>query len=259
MTNNNAQQSNNDIMPCRGRPRCSVLTFVSRISIVLLLLYASCISALGQSFDITANGKHVFCAFQNSFPDKVSEVAFTDDDWTITVGGKIFFWAEGRILSEVERKKAALFEAHIFYHYPAKVRSPDTFTPQCIEEIRNMANPKKRLNTKNYSYSLHGVLYNGSSLTEVRKMLETVEFLGKRINVHRMIAEPLKNVEADIRNWEGAEAFIASLDSVHGFNWRQIEGTRRMSYHSWGIAVDLQPKKLNEQAIFWQWEWHRNK
>ena len=74
-----------------------------------------------------------------------------------------------------------------------------------------------------------------------------------------MIAEPLKNVEAEIVRWEGAEAFIVSLGSADGYSWRQIAGTQRLSYHSWGAAVDIQPKKLDGKAIYWLWEWTENK
>jgi len=230
----------------------------NRILAALVLLLLSCIRASGQTPERTPNGEQVLRAFQSSFPHRVSEVAFVDDDWTITAGGQIFYWAEGRLLSKAARKNVKLFDPHSFYHYPAKPRSPDTFTPQLIEGLRNRAKPQNRLAYR-VSYALHGVLYGGLTRTEVQNMLENVVFLGKRIIVHRMIVEPLRNVEAEIMKWEGAEAFIASLDSAHGYSWREIAGTRRMSYHSWGIAVDIQPKKLNEQAIYWLWEWHRNK
>jgi len=231
----------------------------NRILIALLLLFMPCVRASGQSSEITSDGEQVLRAFQSSFPYRVSEVTFVDDDWTITAGGQTFFWAEGRLLPKAQRRKFASFEPHSFYHYPARARSPDTFTPQCIADVREKAKPQNRRTHKNFSYGFHGALYGGRTRAEIEKMLEWVVFLGKRIIVHRMIAEPLKNVEAEIMRWEGAEAFIASLESAHGYNWRQIAGTRKMSYHSWGIAVDIQPKNPNGQAIFWLWEWDKNK
>jgi hypothetical protein len=48
------------------------------------------------------------------------------------------------------------------------------------------------------------------------------------------------------------------MDTIHGYNWRVIAGTQRMSYHSWGLAVDIQPKRLAGKAIYWLWESRRN-
>jgi len=227
--------------------------------IALLLLFLPCVEASAQDFGRSVNGELVLRAFQSSFPDNVSEVAFVDGDWAITAGGQTFFWAEGRLLPEAQRKNVESFDPHIFYYYPARPRSPDTFSPQCIETIRNRASPQSRLSRRDVSYALHGVLYGGRTRTEVERMQERVVFLGRRITVHRMIAEPLRNVEAEIRRWRGAEVFIASLESIYGHNWRPIAGTRRMSYHSWGLAIDIQPRRLDGKAIYWMWERHRNR
>ena len=229
------------------------------LTALLLLLFLSCAKASGQDSGRTANGEQVLRAFQSSFPDKVSEVAFVDDDWTITAGGQTFFWAEGRLLPEAERKNFASFAPHIFYYYPSSPRSPDTFSPECIEAIRSRANPRNRRAHRNFSHALHGVLYGGFTRAEVGRMLERIVFLGHRVTVHRMIVEPLRNVEAEIRKWEGGEAFIASLESVCGYNWRPIAGTPRISYHSWGLAIDILPRRPGGRAIYWQWERHRNR
>jgi hypothetical protein len=31
-----------------------------------------------------------------------------------------------------------------------------------------------------------------------------------------------------------------------------------MSYHSWGLAVDIQPKSSGGKIIYWEWERERN-
>jgi hypothetical protein len=206
-------------------------------------------------------GRYVLRAFQNSFPDKISEVAFIDGDWTITAGGRTFFWAEGRLLPEPERENAESFEPHRFYRYPAGPRSPDTLTPENIEDIRYRAQPQNRRTSRYFSYEFHGIIYGGLTRREIERALTRFVFLGKRITVNRMIVEPLRRVEAEIRRWEGGEAFIASLESIHGYNWRDIAGTQRRSFHSWGLALDIQvpQRALGRRAVFWQWERHRNR
>jgi hypothetical protein len=88
--------------------------------------------------------------------------------------------------------------------------------------------------------------------------LERIDFLGKRIVVHRDIVEALKRVEASITAaaLEDPETavFITSIGQMGGYNWREIRGSSRMSYHSWGLAVDIQPKHLEGKGIYWRWE-----
>jgi len=233
--------------------------FFYKILAVLLLLLTLNAEAAGQDSEEAVNGELFLRAFQNSFPDKVTEVAFIDGDWTITAGGQTFFWAGGRLLLESERENAESFEPHRFYYYPATPRSPDTFSYELIENIRYRALPQNRRGSRTVSHAFHGVLYGGLSRREVERTLVRTVFLGRRITVNRMIVEPLRRVEADIRRWGGGEAFIASLESIYAYNWRQIAGTQRRSFHSWGLALDIQPSRIGGRAIFWQWERVRNR
>jgi hypothetical protein len=105
-------------------------------------------------------------------------------------------------------------------------------------------------------------LYGGLTRRDIEALLERMDFLGKPIVVHRDIVEALKRVERSIREAaaEDAEtsAFIQSIGQAGGYNWREIRGSSRMSYHSWGLAVDIQPKSLGGQGIYWRWERARN-
>ena len=49
------------------------------------------------------------------------------------------------------------------------------------------------------------------------------------------------------------KSFVNSLTSAEAYFWRIIAGTKRKSFHSLGIAVDIRPKRLNGKAIFWSW------
>ncbi|MBQ8678476.1 MAG: M15 family metallopeptidase [Treponema sp.] len=48
--------------------------------------------------------------------------------------------------------------------------------------------------------------------------------------------------------------FIDTLKSADAYYWREISGTTRKSFHSYGIAIDLLPKRLGGKAIYWGWE-----
>jgi hypothetical protein len=229
---------------------------------ITLLLLASTLWAQNTNGNIaarTANGELALRAFQKSFPDKISAVAFIDNDWTITAGGEIFFWAGGRLLPRAEKNKTDSYSPHFFYVVPVRPASPDSYPPQYIDALRNRGSSEERRERKDVNRTFMGILYGGLERATIEALLVRVDFLGYKVNVHKDITEPLKRVEAEIKKWSGAKDFISSIGSIDGYSWRQIAGTQRMSYHSWGLAVDIQPKRLSGKAIYWLWEMERNK
>jgi len=228
-----------------------------RVTLLLLLLLPA--PAFTQNFGRTANGELALRAFQKCFPDKTGAVSFIENDWTITAGGETFFWAGGRLLPRAEKDKIDLYTPLSFWVYPEKPLSPDTYPPQYIETLRSRGSEESRLNQKDSNRTFQGILYGGLERQEIEALMVRIDFLGAKFSIHRDIAEALKRIDKEIRKWEGAKAFIASIKSIGGYNWREIAGTQRMSYHSWGLAVDIQPKSLGGKAIYWQWERGRNK
>ncbi|MDR1859032.1 MAG: M15 family metallopeptidase [Treponema sp.] len=226
-----------------------------RIALFLLL---SCAQAFAQPAGGAAGGELALRALQRAFPGKIDSVAFIDNDWVVTVGGEAFFWAGGRLLPRAEMDKADSYGAYAFYPVPARVAPPDSYPPQYIEALRARGSSEARRERKDNSRAFHAALYGGLERREIEGLLERIDFLGEKVTVHRDIAGPLGRVEAAIRQWEGGRSFIASIRSIEGYSWRQIAGTQRMSYHSWGLAVDIQPRRLGGKAIYWLWEMGRN-
>jgi len=205
-----------------------------------------------------ANGEIVLRAFQMSFPEKISNVSFLNNDWTITVDGEIFYWAGGRLLPAALKDNIDNYIPHMFYPVPARPVSPSSLSPEQIESLRRRGSNEARSERRDPHRAFYGRLYGGLQRNEIEMQLERIEFLGFRVTVHRYIAEKLKQIDADIRKLDGGNAFIVSIRTVEGYSWRQIAGTQRMSYHSWGLAVDIQPRALGGRAIYWLWERQRN-
>jgi len=226
---------------------------------LVTLLLLSGAQTFAQNTGGTANGELVLRAFQTCFPDKTGEVAFIDNDWTISAGGEIFYWAGGRLLPGAEKDNIDSWGPHFFYVIPAKVAAPESYPPQYIEALRARASNEQRLERKDSNKAFQAVLYGGLERREIENIIERIDFLGKRVTVHRDIVPALRRVEAEIRRWNGGNAFITSLGSIDGYSWRPIAGTQRMSYHSWGLALDIQPARLGGKAIYWLWEQGRNK
>jgi len=204
-----------------------------------------------------SRGELALRALQEGFPDRVGDVAFADGDWTVRVAGQLFFWADGRLLPRAYRHRAADFGPHSFYAIPERPPPPSSFTPQYVEALRERGSAASRRERRDVHPAFRAALYGGGTRREVEALQRRVQFLGFRVTVHKDVVGPLERVEAEIREWRGAEAFIATLGSVAGYSWREIAGTQRMSFHSWGLAVDMLPRVRN-RPIFWQWERDRN-
>jgi len=224
-----------------------------------LLLLLSGIAVFAQVPGRTpVNGELALRALQEGFPDRVSDVALVDGDWTARIGGRLFFWAEGRILPEAERHLVDYFGPHSFYAIPERPPSPADFSPQYIELLRERSSRTTRMARRDVHRAFRAALYGGGTRREIEALQRRVQFLGFRVTVHRDIVEALARVEAEIMEWYGANAFIATLGSVAGYSWREIAGTQRMSFHSWGLAVDMLPRNHGREIIHWQWEQRRN-
>lgn len=99
------------------------------------------------------------------------------------------------------------------------------------------------------SYAFLQALYGADAAT-VRKGLERVSFQGRTVRMHAAAARALAAVEARLRDvTRRRPALKAWLVSAGGFVWRPVAGERRLSPHSFGIAIDLSPQR----APYWRW------
>jgi hypothetical protein len=97
----------------------------------------------------------------------------------------------------------------------------------------------------------------GANLREVKKNLVKVDFLGMqlRFNKKNKAAESLAQVAQDIRQNPEAMAFMRPLINssyIYTWYWRFIHGTRRLSAHAFGIAIDISNPK-SKKPKYWLW------
>jgi hypothetical protein len=207
-------------------------------------------------------GDLVLEAYQHTYPEKVRAVTWSDGDWTIQVGTEIFYWAQGRLLPPDLRDDWESYRPHGFYPYPQDIPPPEAFSPEQIERLRVQGSAETRPGKEDPHLAFQASLYGGLTRREIEQRLVKTVFLGRSLTVHASIVEALKRIDRVIsetaRGDAETAAFIASIDALGGYNWREIRGTQRMSYHSWGLAVDIQPKSLGNKAIYWQWEQARS-
>jgi hypothetical protein len=196
-------------------------------------------------------------AYSHAFPGRAGDVIRQNGDWTIQAGGETFYWAGGRILPEARRGETAAWLPHSFSIYPQHVPPPELYSREYIEALRTQGSAEAG-GREDQHRGFQAALYGGLTRGEVEALLERIDFLGNRIVVHRDIVDALKRVEFSISQaaLQDAEtaAFVASTGQIGGYNWREIRGSSRMSYHSWGLAVDIQPKDPGGKGIYWRWE-----
>jgi hypothetical protein len=224
-------------------------------TIMRTVLYCAFLAGL-ESQELT--GEIALKSFLHTYPDKVRAVTFTGEDWTIQVGGSLFYWAEGKLLPPEFRLNQEAYQSHSFSAYPAAIPDPRGYSPAEIDALQNRGNREAQPDTEDPYMGFQAALYGGSNREEIESRQVKTVFLGKTVVIHEDIAEALSRTEQRILNLAGEDPaiaeFVASIDVIGGYNWRPIQGTQRRSYHSWGMALDIQPKRLGNKVMYWFWE-----
>jgi len=189
--------------------------------------------------------ERIMLVFAKAYPDKIGDVRFVDNDWTMLVNGERFFFANGRFLPEELRHQWQEFDPYDFYVYP--------WVGTARERQAALRNPVRSVG----SAFLFDTLYFSPSKEASRDQQVHIVFLGVELLVNRHIEHLLDRVqnrvlaiaETDplVREW------MADLRG-YGWYWRYIAGTNRRSLHSYGIAIDLLPTDLKGRQSYWQWD-----
>ena len=196
-----------------------------------------------------------------------------------------FYWAGGRLLPKSELSKKDDYWV-LQYHYENTLRDPKTYTPEEIESIKDFASSKNRRMDNGTPMFFFDFIYSAKSRPVIEEHIVKTKFFGKITKVHERIFPALKRVEAEVcllaaisvedlssperisridvtseklsDGQKEIRKFIKSLRSADAYYWREIAGTNRKSFHSYGIAIDLLPQRLNGRSIYWGWEKERS-
>jgi hypothetical protein len=208
------------------------------------------------------HARQVLEAYRRSYPDRIESVSWQNDDWTIQIQGELFYWANGRLLPEALREQWQEYKPYVFYLYPETAPDPKNYSPERIAELQKIGSAEHQMSGPDHHNGFRSALYGGATRGDIEQNLVQLRFLGRTISVHKMIQDQVRHIDERIRGLAKTDSdvaqFLKNLGTVGGYNWREIRGTSRISMHSFGLAIDIQPRRLGSKVIYWQWEADRN-
>jgi hypothetical protein len=205
----------------------------------------------------TSTGERELEALVSAYPDRVTGVAFRDDDWALLMDGRWYYWAHGRILPEEERSQWEQYEALRFEDYflgglPPIPRFDEENAARLLTAIR-----EEEAHSPERWDGFLDQLFQAGTRPEAVSHIVVVNFLGFPVEVHERIAPALKNAalacDALRARDPAVRAFFAALKEIDGFNYRDIAGTKSRSYHGYGLAIDMIPKSYAGKQTYWRW------
>lgn len=190
-------------------------------------------------------------AFLLAYGAFVDSVAYLEDDVVFFVRGQAIHFQDGRMLAAARLGSGEECDP-IFYRYPLEPLSEPPPAPGEMPQ---------------YCADLLEALWGDTEL-EIREHGRRVRFLDRRLFVNELLVDPLAAVERDIRQTTArapeVREWIEEMEITYSFDYREIDGSRNRSQHSFGLAVDFVPSSYDGQAAYWRWSrvldregWHR--
>ncbi len=211
---------------------------------------------------VPSRAEEVMKAIADAYsPQIVGPAIFQNGDWTVTVRGELFYYAEGRMLPKHLKDNYAEYDAQPFYRYPETLPPWEPATEEESAARRSSQN-RRRDNPPKRAPFFFDALYRAQSRNESYDRVKTLKFLGRDVMVHYSILEQLALVEEAIKsaalNSAEVRSWITDIKTVTGWNWRSIADTQSRSFHSYGAAIDILPASSKGLNTYWLWtsEWN---
>jgi hypothetical protein len=205
--------------------------------------------------------------FAAAYGERLGPAVFQDGDWTLEMDGVRWYYAGGRFLTQDDAAKPEDFRPQFLYRYSPEpsdgtggVSPWQSTANRIISRRETLASyrPFRPFGSPGGTRSpFFDTLWQARNRTEAFAHQQWIGFLGRQVHIHRIIAAPLGRVDARIRELAETDPeiplWLNSLDSITGWNWRNIAGSASRSFHSYGAAVDLLMKTEAGRETYWQW------
>ncbi|MDR1221159.1 MAG: M15 family metallopeptidase, partial [Treponema sp.] len=204
--------------------------------------------------------------FAEAYGSRLGLAVFQDGDWTLEMDGVRWYYAQGRFLSQDDASAPEGFRPQFLYRYfPESPGDADGVSPwqetanRIISRRESLASYRSSRPTMSGAVrsSFFETLWQARDRTEAFSHQQWIDFLGRKVQIHEIIAAPLDRVNTRIqelaKNDPEIPLWLNSLASITGWNWRNIAGSENRSFHAYGAAVDLLMKTQAGMETYWQW------
>lgn len=200
--------------------------------------------------------EQVMKALTRAFPDRITEAAYQNGDWTVRIDDTVFYYAKGRLLPASLLNQTESFDPHPFFRYPGDLPPVVIAGSEAEARVKESAR-KRQQKAPRRSSIFFDTLWQARDRQQSYDNVKSLRFLGKEILVHRFLLEDLAQVEADIREVAKkdaqAQSWVNKLQSASSWSWRQIADTQSRSFHSYGAAIDLPSGHGAGKESYWLW------
>ncbi len=204
----------------------------------------------------TPSAPAVLDALVRAYPGRIESPGIRLGDWSVLIDGRVFLWAEGRMLPSEEAENKEKYRPYSFIPYPSELPEPPELNEDEIRRLEELISIRETLQDSR-SQSFLTALWGMEDFLTAERTVVPMKFLGFNVRVHPDIKDALAGVEQMIlhsaENDPELRAWLDGLGSVGAYNWRNIAGSANRSLHSYGIAVDLVPADLNGGPAYWRW------
>ena len=194
-----------------------------------------------------------------AYAEKIDSVEYRNGDWAVLMEGKWYYYADFHLLPEELLPLKENYAPQSFYEYFSHLPEWKAYEGETAERLRNVLkdrrDPKK--NQPRRDSSFFDTIWSARGHKESYYNIVYISFLGKSVSVHKALAERLAKVEARINRAAKTDPvvryWINNIGSVGGWSWRNVAGTGNRSFHAYGAALDILPKRYKNLHVYWLW------
>ncbi len=195
----------------------------------------------GRFMDVLADpgAAREVAVIQNAYGEFIQETAVRRGDVAFLVNQTWIYYQNGRMLAEPNLCNSHRYDS-LFTEY-------------------NRTGPVDRLPRERRlprSRDLLNAMF-GRTESQVRQHCALVTFMGHEINVNRVCVPALRQVERAIHAAAAVDpdvrAFVENVSVIYSFHRKNVKGSRTLSFHAYGLALDLIPASYGGKHANWTW------
>jgi hypothetical protein len=197
------------------------------------------LKALDSAFQKIPEEKQI-SAILHAYGNRIQRTERREGDFIFWVNNVPIYFSHGRMLSRQNRFRYKEFDP-FFYIYST---GP-------LETVPRQA-PFPRRRSSDFLDALVG-----ETEEKIRASSRWTEFIGHRVYAHELCIEPLRRVDTELEriaaSSDAVREFIKNIKIIYSMKQKTVEGTKNISYHSYGLAIDLIPESYGRKHAYWRW------